>query len=393
MKRIAMIAALVAVAVPACWLAAQEGAKAPLAPDGTAEKAPAPAQRHVDLCICLDTSNSMDGLIESAKAKLWAIVNELATAKPRPVLRVALYQYGNDRLERENGWVQRVCDLTDDLDTVYGKLFGLKTQGGTEYVARVVRSATSELKWSEAKDSLKLIFVAGNEPATQDTKFPLQDTCKETIAKGIIVNTIFCGTEDEGRRTGWADAARWADGQFASIDQDRGTVAVQTPYDQKLSELGASLNKTYVAYGAGGKAGAANQAGQDLNAAASAPAAAERAVGKSTVLYRNASWDLVDAVKQQNKDIASLKEEELPEEMRKMTPEQRKAYVEEQAKKRADVQTEIQKLAAQRDAYIKDEMSKKGLSDKQAFDAALRSAVREQAQKKGFEFPTTAPAK
>jgi hypothetical protein len=389
MKRTTVVLIVAAVAVPWAWLAAQEASKG-----GPAEgKAPIPAERRVDLCICLDTSNSMDSLIESAKAKLWAIVNELAAAKPRPVLRVALYQYGNDRLQSENGWVQRVCDLTDDLDTVYGKLFGLRTQGGTEYVARVVRSAAGELKWDAGKDTLKMIFVAGNEPATQDTQFGLQDICKEAISKGIIVNTIFCGTEEEGRRTGWSDAAQWADGRYASIDQDRGTVAVATPYDQKLSELGASLNKTYVAYGVGGAAGAANQAGQDLNAAASAPAAAERAVGKSTGLYRNASWDLVDAVKQQNKDIASLKEEELSEEMRKMTPEQRKAYVEEQAKKRADVQTEIQKLAAQRDAYIKDEMSKKGLSDKQAFDAALRAAVREQAQKKGFEFPATAPAK
>ena len=103
------------------------------------------APRPVDLAICLDMSNSMDGLIESAKQKLWAVVNELATAKPHPQLRVALYQYGNDGLDSENGWVQRVCELTDDLDTVYSKLFELKTNGGTEYVVRVVR-ATREVE-------------------------------------------------------------------------------------------------------------------------------------------------------------------------------------------------------------------------------------------------------
>jgi len=54
-----------------------------------AEKvAPPPARtRHVDLVICLDTSGSMSGLIESAKQKLWAVVNELARARPRPRLR------------------------------------------------------------------------------------------------------------------------------------------------------------------------------------------------------------------------------------------------------------------------------------------------------------------
>lgn len=389
MKRIAIVALVAAVLLPAMWLAAEDRE--------TASKAPAKAAaRPVDLVVCLDTSNSMDGLIDSAKVKLWAIVNELATARPQPALRVALYQYGNDGLEKENGWVQRVCDLTDDLDTVYGKLFALKTNGGTEYVARVVRAASGELKWSGDRNALKMIFVAGNEPATQDTKYGLQDICKEAITKGIIVNTIFCGPIDEGRKTGWADAAAWADGQYASIDQDRGTVTVQTPYDKKLSELGANLNKTYVAYGVGGKAGAANQAAQDVNAATTAPAAAERAVAKSTGLYRNAGWDLVDAVKEQKADLSTLKDEELPDEMKKMTPEQRKAYVEEQGKKRGEIQTEIRKLAAQRDAYVKEQMAKQGLNDGKAFDAALRAAVRQQAEKKGFEFektPQTQPSK
>ena len=38
----------------------------------------------VDLALCLDTSGSMDGLIESAKQKLWAIVNDMALAISSP---------------------------------------------------------------------------------------------------------------------------------------------------------------------------------------------------------------------------------------------------------------------------------------------------------------------
>ena len=33
------------------------------------------------LALLLDTSNSMDGLIDQAKSQLWKIVNELAAAK------------------------------------------------------------------------------------------------------------------------------------------------------------------------------------------------------------------------------------------------------------------------------------------------------------------------
>lgn len=363
----------------------------PAAEEGSAKAAkkpePAQAQRHVDLVICLDTSNSMDGLIASAKQKLWAVVNELATARPRPKLRVGLYQYGNDSLDSGTGWVQRVCELSADLDTVYGKLFALKTNGGTEYVARVVRAATRELDWHAGRGTLRMIFVAGNEAATQDTKYKLRDICKEAISKGIIVNSIFCGPTAQGRKTGWADVAAWTDGRYAAIDQDHGTVAIQTPYDKKLAELGQQLNKTYLAYGAKGRAGRSNQVLQDTNAATlGAPATAQRVAAKSTVLYSNASWDLVDAVEQNNLQLEKLKEDELPEEMRKMSPEQRKAYVQKQHADRGRIQKEIQGLHAKRQEHVKKEMAKQGLSEDKAFDAVLRKAVREQAAKKGFEF-------
>ena len=35
----------------------------------------------IQLALLLDTSGSMDGLIDQAKSQLWKIVNELATSK------------------------------------------------------------------------------------------------------------------------------------------------------------------------------------------------------------------------------------------------------------------------------------------------------------------------
>src|SRR5262245_2731883 len=105
----------------------------------------------VDVVLCLDTSNSMDGLIDSAKRKLWAIVNDLAKIEPSPTLRVGLYSYGNDFYDAKAGWVRKELDLTTDLDEVYKKLFALTTKGGTEFVARVSRDALAGLKWSDEK--------------------------------------------------------------------------------------------------------------------------------------------------------------------------------------------------------------------------------------------------
>ena len=386
MKNASMVmAAVVLVAAAGAWSGEDKAAPGPVA--AVTGAAPVAQDKHIDMVICLDTSGSMRGLIESAKQKLWAVVNELATAKPRPNLRVALYHYGNSGLKAETGWVQQLCPLTDDLDSVYTKLFPLRTNGGTELVARVVKAAVDELDWNKDKSTLRMIFVAGNEAATQDKKYGLQDTCKAAASRGIIVNTIFCGDMAAGQKTGWQDAAVWADGQYSAIDQNRGTVVVATKYDKKLAELGAELNKTYVAYGRGGAKGAALQLSVDRSAASvNAPAAAERAVAKSTDLYRSAGWDLVDAAKEGKVKVEKVAEKDLPENMQKMTPEQRKQYVAEQAKRRAAVQAEIKEISVKRDEEVKQKMAEQGLDESKSMDTALRATVREQAQKKHFTF-------
>src|SRR6185295_8767804 len=95
------------------------------------------------------------------------------------------------------------------------------------------------------------------------------------------------------------------------------------PQDKKLSELSSQINSTYVTYGARGGEGRANQAAQDESAKQlggqtgnAAAIAAERAITKGNTIYRNATWDLVDAVKEKRVNLKDLKPEELPEEMR-----------------------------------------------------------------------------
>ncbi|MCX7824011.1 MAG: VWA domain-containing protein [Verrucomicrobiae bacterium] len=344
-------------------------------------------ERPIDLVICLDTSNSMDGLINAAKQKLWDIVNELAKAKPKPHLRVALYAYGTPAFGAETGYVRKQIDLTDDLDAVYAKLTALVTDGGEEYVARVVRASVLEQPWSGEKDALKIIVVAGNEPATQDRQFKTADVCKDAITRGIIVNAIYCGPPTSPEADGWRDVARAADGQFACIDQDRGTIVVSTPFDQKLAALGGEINRTYLPYGSRASEGKALQGAADMSAMAASPAVfASRAVAKASGQYRNASWDLVDAMGRKDFDLAKVRKEELPADMQAMTLDQRRAHLDAMAKKRASLQRQIIQLSAQRQKFIDDELKRNGKSDDKAFDAAMLRAIREQATRKNFEF-------
>jgi hypothetical protein len=350
---------------------------------------PAPAAKNIDIAICLDISGSMNGLIDSARARLWDIVNELARVKPTPNLRVALYSYGTPRYPRENGWIQKDLDLTTDLDALYEKLFALKIDGGTELVTRVCLYATEQLKWSADKDALKIIFVCGNEPATQDRVVSLKEAADKAKARGIIINPIFCGRPQHRDAASWVEFARLSGGRFTSIDQRRGTVAITAPQDQKLIELGARLNSTYVAYGKDGKARALNQLRQDANAFKGGKgAAAARSSSKATPLYRADSWDLVDRVKNDAKfDVTKLADADLPEAMRKMTPEQRVTHVKEMTAKRLALQKQINELTAERNAYVARELKRQQGKAGQALDAAIRETLRIQAGQRGIQIP------
>ena len=350
---------------------------------------PAADQPVVQLAILLDTSNSMDGLIAQAKTQLWNIVNEFATAKQdgkAPRVKVALYEYGNTRLSPDKGWVRQVIPLTDDLDKLSEQLFALKTSGGDEYCGWVIRDAVKDLEWDSSSKTYKAIFIAGNEPFTQGP-VSYVESCKAAIAKGIIVNTIHCGSEQEGIDGKWKDGAALADGRFLVINQDARVAHVPAPQDKAIAELNAKLNSTYIAYGAAGADGKQRQVAQDANAA-SAPGGAAilsmRAASKASANYSNSAWDLVDRAKAKDFDISKLKAEELPEEMRKLTVEERKAYLEKKTTERAELQKALKEQADAREKFVASKMKEAGKDDTLA--VAVTSAVREQASKKGVVF-------
>ena len=361
------------------------GAERPLSVDTPAEA----TERVIELAICLDTSGSMDGLLNSARQKLWAIVNDLAKAEPTPTLRVALLSYGNDGHNQENGWVNVETPFTEDLDTVSQMLFGLTTNGGTELVGRVVQTSLQELDWRPSADTLRMIFVAGNESADQDEQVAARDICKEAAARGIDVNTIYCvfGGDDSEIRPGWRELARLGNGEFAMIDQDNGTSVIATPYDETLIRLSSELNETYIPFGAAGQAGCANQAAQDANAAQLNSAnAASRAATKAGKLYSCGAWDLVDAIRNGEVILAEVDESDLPEDMRALSYAQRVAWVENKQRQRTKLQSQINELDESRQTLLAKELARQATTDVGSFDLAIRSAIRTKAEALGFTF-------
>jgi len=327
------------------------------------------------------------GLINAARQKLWDVVSELALAQPEPELRVALITYGSPAYGAPS-FVKVQSDLTGDLDTVYQKLMELGTSGGSEYVGWVLHDAHEQLSWAESNDALKLIFVAGNESADQaKQQHDFRSVVAGAIKDGIMVNSIYCGNVSDNIAPGWREVAQLADGHFSAIDHNNGTVVIATPFDDKIAELGTQLNSTYVAYGARGEQALENMAAQDENSRRLGKSSfASRGVVKSQSLYNNAKWDLVDASKEKDFELSKIEKKDLPEKMQEMTLEEQKAYIEEIGAKRAEIQGEVNKLAAQRRDFIEAERQKMKEQGDKSFDAAVINAVREQAELKNFTF-------
>ena len=348
-------------------------------------------QAKVQIAILLDTSNSMDGLIEQAKSQLWKVVNTFIDAKKNgeaAYVEVALYEYGKSSLSGEEHWVRKIQPLTRDLDEISKHLFALTTNGGQEYCGATIERAAMDLEWDSSDKIYKAIFIAGNEAFTQGP-VSVSGSVAKAVTKGVVVNTIHCGSEKDGISGGWKNGAMLAEGAFLTINHDKVVAHIDAPQDEEILKLNEKLNKTYIAWGQRGAAKKMDQAIQDNNAITKGASGShvQRVVSKSTSNYWNASWDLVDAVKQKDFDLTKVEKKQLPEEMQGMTPEQQKAYIAMVSKEREEIKKKIITLNRKRVAYvalIKKERAE--TAGDETLDEVITSTIRAQAEQKGYVF-------
>jgi hypothetical protein len=370
-----------------CTALAATFALAESAPPAGADH-PAPPAARVDVVFALDTTGSMGGLIDGAKRKIWSIADEIARGKPTPDLRIGLVAYR----DKGDEYVTRKTDLTTDLDHVYNVLMGFQADGGgdgPEHVNLALKQAIEDMSWDGGDKTLRIVFLVGDAPPHEDygDNFDHMSLAKEAAQKGIVIDAIRCGAYAETGRV-WQEIARAADGVFVSIDQSGGVAEVSTPYDAELSELGRKLDTTAVAYGSiEMQREARDDAGRAAAYATAAPAetSVTRALAKSKMsggaMYRS---DLVGSIDDGTLKLEDVKAEEMPEEMRSMSPEQQRSYVDQKLKERHELQAKIRELDQKRAAYVKEQLHKAGGQD--AFDEAVNKAIHEQARSKGIDY-------
>jgi hypothetical protein len=352
----------------------------PLAPQSSAR---------IQLAILLDTSNSMDGLINQTREQLWQMVDELSSAKRNgltPQLQVAVFEYGNDGLPSSTGHVRKVVGLTSELDRVSEALFSLTTNGGEEFCGYAIDSAIKQLDWSGNADDLRMIFIAGNEPFTQG---PISYVEAINLAKqhDITISTIFAGNHQEGLSTGWQQGAVLAGGNFMSIDHNQQVAHIEAPQDKKIVDLNRALNDTYIPFGAKGQESVERQRTQDVKSAEVSDAyLAKRAKAKASAVYNNTQWDLVDAMASGTVDLDKLEKDQLPEPMQAMTKAEQQKFIAEKKTQRDALQEEILKISEEREQYIADQQQQLNQPAAPTFNDAIKEAISQQAEKKDYVF-------
>jgi hypothetical protein len=345
----------------------------------------------IEIAILLDTSNSMDGLINQAKSQLWTIVQEFVTAKKagcQATLKVALFEYGNTDLPIQEGFIRQVVPLGNDLDALSEALFALDTNGGDEYCGQVIKAALDRLAWSRGGDAYRAVFIAGNEPFTQG-QVDYRESCDQAVDRGIVINTIHCGPHREGVGGKWTAGAQRGRGEALNIDQDRQIVHIPCPQDPFILELNEKINKTYIWFGVKEERDyfATNQSAQDHNARSLSPSVGvKRSITKADKFYNNEGRDLVDSILKESDLLEMIPSEQLPEHMQAMSEQERREYLAEMRKKRQDLQKQINKLAAEREIYLTAEKKRRAdAGEEETLGGAVIAAIQKQLAEAGFD--------
>ena len=350
-------------------------------PENTAVEQTKAQEKDVEIVFVLDTTGSMGGLIQGAKTKIWSIVNEVMQTHKDSKVKIGLVAYR----DRGDVYVTKVTQLSENLDEIYSVLMGYKAQGGgddPEDVRKALHESLEVIQWSTPRENLsQIIFLVGDAPPHDDYNDSpdTSDTAKKAKSRGIIINTIQCGDMPKTDYY-WKAIAQFGGGEYFHISGDGGVKVVTTPYDDKLYELNKRIDKTYITYGSSEeRSEAVKKFDSEKYSMEAAPveAKASRAINKAINKYSYSKEDLVQAVENKEVSLKDIKDNELPENMQRMSLKAREGYIQSIMDTRKEIREEIIKVSKEREEYIL-EQKRKGTAGKSEFDSAVSEVLKKQ---------------
>ncbi len=347
------------------------------------------AKPTVEVAFVLDTTGSMGGLLEGAKRKIWSIATSVVDTNPDADIRIGLVAYRDIGDE----YVTRTFDLTTDIQDIYAHLLELKARGGGDWpesVNEALDVAVNKLQWTTGRDTKRIVFLVGDAPPhmdyAQDTKYP--KTLAVAKQRDIVVNAVLAGGARDTERA-WQDIAQLGDGRFIPIPQDGGEVVViETPYDDDIIILQKEINGTVIPYGPMKLQKRVEEKTRQLSkVAAAAPA---QASDMASYLNKRSKYsseavtgdgDLVSAVASGRATLGSVKDDELPDDLRKLSPEQRKAELDRQTQKRKTLNDKLATLVQKRDGYVAEKRRSASPAKTSSFDRVVEDTLKAQTKR------------
>jgi hypothetical protein len=347
------------------------------------------AKPAVEVAFVLDTTGSMASLIEGAKRKIWSIATTIVDENPGADIRMGLVAYRDIGDE----YVTRRIELTADIQDLYARLIELRARGGGDWpesVNEALHEGITKLSWTQGPEVSRIVFLVGDAPPhmdyAQDVKY--SEVLKIARERDIVVNAVQAGEARDTMRV-WREIAQMGSGEYIPIPQDGGKlVVIETPYDVEIIELQEKLNGTVIPYGPRYKRSSVEQKARQLTSvAAASPSSAADMAGYLNKRARKAKGggeaitgdgDLVADVAAGRQALSAVKDDELPDALRAMKPEERQAAIAKQTAERSVLSERMTALVKKRDAFVTEQQKKQPVKTADSFDRAVQSTLKAQ---------------
>lgn len=347
----------------------------------------------IQVVFALDCTGSMGGLIQAAKDKIWSIATSMSQTQSAVDISFGFVFYR----DKGDQFVTKHIQLTNDMDMVYRELMDMQARGGgdtPESVNQAIFESIQDFKWDTSKTVYKVVFLVGDAPPhmdyANDVKYP--ETCHQAIKKDIIINTIQCGDMRETTPI-WKDIAQRGGGEYLQLGQTGNEVVIRCPHDTEISRLMDVIDGTRIYYGTFEmrvKSEEKVKASEKIKGQASADVQAKRAEFNYSNENNNASYmgsnELISDLQAGKVKLENVPAEQLPENMKTMTVQQRKDYVETMIAKRKEAEAKLAIQLKERSVYVEKETEKLGEDAVNAsFSGQVHQVLVNQAKSKNIE--------
>lgn len=338
------------------------------------------------IVFCLDATGSMNGLIGTAKVKIWSIITALSEDSTVSEVQLGMVFYR----DRGDNFTTLPIPLTVNIDSIYSQLMTMNAQGGgdaPESVNQALYEAVALNNWALDSGVYKTIFVVGDCPPRMDYRDDVNymESCELAAKKGIVINTIKLGNDCKEAIYHFQQMANCSGGEYLHLDQDAVDITVETPYDDQIRDLSLDIEKSKMYYGKNEEKRQAYEQKEksiELYETATKSATNDRAKFNNSKAGQK-NWmgekELLTDLKDKKVKLEDIPAEDLPEELKDIPQEELNKILAAKEAERIAKLAELQKLNDLREKYIQEEV----VSDAEniSFSKSVKDVIKKQKEK------------